>query len=488
MSEENKDLEPIDTTGKTRMRPVPLRFGGVKKKEGLKSWLFRKGDDGEKSPGESDAEIPGMELEDPRRIIRQGMIVVGLFFGILGLWSVFGTISGAVVAPGRIKIESERKIVQHLEGGIVDEILVKEGEEVKEGQPLVVLESVQVDASAAALEKELVALEAQRIRYEAEKDGKEKLSWPEELKTLAQESKNLDVLASEERIFASRLESQATQVSLLQTQVKQLKSQISGLEDEIRAERKIIGTLREELNAKRQLFKDRYVEKSQILALERELAGHEGTAGKLTQAIAETRQRVTEMNLRINDIKIKFVEEATKNLGNIENQLTQNRERLRPVVDSKKRLRITAPVSGKVVDLKVHSPGGVIRGGETLMDIVPEDNPLIVDTQVPVNRITEVYVGQPAQVQMDAFDTRILPLVAGKVTHISADSLEPKPGQQPMPYYLCYVEVDPEELKKNDLYLSPGMPVTVFITTTEKSVLRYMLDPLIRNWNMALRD
>lgn len=486
MADEKKELEPIDTTGTTRMRPVPLKFGGVKAPEKKKSWLPRPG--GKDHPGESNAEIPGLELESPRKIIRQGMLVVGLFFGILGVWAFFGTISGAVVAPGRIKIETERKIVQHLEGGIVDEILVREGEDVKEGQPLIVLESVRIDADATALEKELVALEAQRIRFEAEKDGKTSLSWPEELKQLAKNSANMDVLASEERIFASRQESQATQVSLLLAQIKQLNAQIGGYQDELKAEQKIISTLREELAAKRQLFKNRYVEKSQILGLERELAGHEGSAGKLRQSIAEARQRGAEYNLRINEIKIKFVEEATKSLGDIENQLTQNKERLRPLNDSRKRLQISAPVSGKVVDLQVHSPGGVVRGGETLMDIVPEDNPLIVDTQVPINRITEVYIGQPAQVQMDAFDTRTLPLVPARVTHISADSLQPKAGEGNMPYYLCYVEIDPDALKKNELYMAPGMPVTVYITTTEKSVIRYMFDPFIRSWNTALRD
>jgi len=140
------------------------------------------------------------------------------------------------------------------------------------------------------------------------------------------------------------------------------------------------------------------------------------------------------------------------------------------------------------VDLKVHSRGGVVRPGEPLMDIVPHDNPLIVETRVPVNKITEVRPGGEALVQLDAFDTRLVPHMPGRVAYISADRLEENTAAGAMPYYLCYVEVDPEALKEENLYLSPGMPATVFITTGKSSVLYYMLEPLIKNWDRALRE
>lgn len=430
----------------------------------------------------------GENVEDPRRIIRQGILVVVLFFGALGLWSIFGHISGAVVAPGKIKIESERKTVQHLEGGIVDAILVREGEEVRAGQPLIILESVQIDANASMLQKQLVAQSAAQIRLTAEKDLKDALQWPEDLRRLAENSHSADVLDNEERIFTARRDALNAQISLLNTQLAQLDAQVAGFDDQVKAEQAIIGTLNEELRAKRQLYKERYLEKSQILELERTLASHQGNRGRLKQSIAEAKQRAAELNLRIEDVKVRFVEEATSALGKLENDIIQTRERIRPLKDAKKRLQIVAPVSGKVVDLKVHSKGGVVRPGEPLMDIVPHDNPLIVESHVPVNKITEVYIGQDALVQLDAFDTRLVPHMPGKVTYISADRLEERTNAGVMPYYLCYVEIDPKALTDAQLYLSPGMPATVFITTKQRTVLYYMMEPLIKNWDRALRE
>ncbi len=430
----------------------------------------------------------GENVEDPRHIIRQGLLVVFLFFGLFGVWSVLGHISGAVVAPGKIKIETERKTVQHLEGGIVDSILVREGEEVTVGQPLIVLESVQIDANTSMLQKQLIAQLAAQVRSSVEKDLGTTLQWPAELVQMAEKNHSTDVLDNEKKIFLARQDSLNGQVSLLKAQLAQLDAQVAGFEDQVRAEQVIIGTLNEELRAKRQLFKERYLEKSQILELERNLASHQGNLGRLKQSIAEARQRAAELNLRIEDVKVRFVEDATSNLGKLENEILQTRERIRPLKDARKRLQIVAPVSGRVVDLKIHSKGGVVRPGEPLMDIVPHDNPLVVETHVPVNKITEVYIGQEALVQLDAFDTRIVPHMPGKVTYISADRLEERTPAGDMPYYLCYVEIDSKALQEAELYVSPGMPATVFITTKETTVLYYILEPLIKNWDRALRE
>ena len=416
-----KENTPLETTGRTIARIAPVKVPA-----------------GKAGSGHGEDQAPGSRkngaIEDPRSIIRQGMAVILLFFGVLGAWAFWGEISGAVVAPGKIKVESERKTVQHLEGGIVDAILVREGQEVAEGQVLVELESVQVDASENMLQKQLVAQWAAHSRALAEKSFKDDLVWPDGLVELAHVN-STDVLDNEQKIFLARREALRGQLSLLETQIAQLQAQVSGFEDQVRAETTIIGTLNEELRAKRQLYKERYLEKSQILELERNLASHMGERGRLRQAIAETKQRDAELRLRMEDLRNRFVEEATSEAGKLENDIIQTRERIRPLRDAKKRLQVKAPVSGKVVDLKVHSRGGVVRPGEPLMDIVPHDTPLIVETQVPINKITEVYIGQDAQ-----------------------------------------------------LYLSPGMPATVFITTKKRTVLYYMFEPLLKSWDRALRE
>ena len=427
-------------------------------------------------------------IENPHRIIRQGLFVIVMFFGVMGCWAAFGTISGAVVAPGKVKIETERKTVQHLEGGIVDSILVKEGDEVTAGQTLVVLEGIQVDASVDMVNKQLIALLAAQARFSTEKDQRDAIVWPKELEILVERYRARDVLENEQKIFAARRDAIQGQISMLQSQVAQIAAQISGLEEQHKAEEIIIRTLHEELNAKRKLFKERYLEKSQILELERMLATHMGSRGQLKQSIAEAHQRSDEARLRIADLTNRLIEDATNNLGQLDNEIAQAKEKLRPLNNAKTRLNVIAPVSGRVVGLMVHSKGGVVRSGEPLMDIVPSDNPMIVEVHVPVNKITEVHIGQFAQVQLDAFDVRLTPLLRARVSYISADRLEEKTMSGNMPYYLCYVEVDPQSLDEAKVYLSPGMPATAFITTKDRTVLNYMLEPLLKNWDRALRE
>ena len=428
------------------------------------------------------------EIENPQEIIRQGMLVVVLFFGGLLVWGVLGHINGAIVAQGRIKLESERKTVQHLEGGIVDSILIHEGEEVIEGQPLILLESVQVNASANLLLKQVVGYKAALLRNMAEKKLQSSIVWPEDLVQMAKTADCSDILDTEGKFFAARHNALEGQISLLESQIAQIDAQIVGSEDQITAESRIIATLQEELKAKRQLFNERYLEKSQILELERNLASHEGNRGSRKQAVAEARQRRVELALRIEDAKNRFIEEASNGTSRLQNEVAQLEEKLRSTLDVKTRLKILAPVAGRVVDLKVHSKGGVIRAGEPLMDIVPLDKPLVVETHVPVNKITEVFLGQDASVQLDAFDARIVPHIPGKVTYISADRLEERTNMGSMPYYLCYVEVDAKKMQDEGVYLSPGMPATVFITTKKRSILFYIMEPLLKNWDRALRE
>lgn len=427
------------------------------------------------------------EVENPKRIIRQGMLIVVLFFGVMGAWSVFGTISGAVVAPGTIKVESERKTVQHLEGGIIDSILVREGDHVDAGAVLLTLRSIQVDATVDMLYKQLVGHMAAQARLQTEKNQGEELLYSDELKKLADANNASDMLESEHRNFTARRDALRGQISLLTSQIAQVDAQISGTDQQIRAENAIIGTLREELSAKRELYNERYLEKSQILELERQLATHQGRSGQLVQGKAEAQQRKTELKLRIDDTTNRFVEEATAQFSRTENEVAQTREKIRPMFDAKDRLQVVAPVTGKVVGLRMHSVGGVIRAGEAILDIVPDSTPMIITAQVPVNRIADVHIGQEALVQMDAFDTRITPNIAGKVIYLSADRLEDQ-KQPNVPYYEAHIELSPESLSQYNLYMLPGMPATVFITTKKRSVLYFLTEPLVKNWARALRD
>lgn len=421
-------------------------------------------------------------------IIRQGLIVIVLFFGVLGGWAVFGRISGAVVVPGTIIIATERKTVQHLEGGIIDVIHVREGDSVESGQPLITLRSVTVNSSVDMAHKNLILLLAARNRYEAEKELFRPIRWDSELLELATRYDSRDVLESEQKMFEARRASFQSQAELLDSQIVQITQQILGLQEEKRAEKAIIATLTEELNAKRSLVAKKYLERSQVLELERRLATHRGNHGKLRRTIAATEQEKSGLQLQKEGLTIGIIEQAAKEMNELDSKILQTREQLRPLEDTQDRLEVVAPVSGRIVGLAVHSPGGVISPGQKLMDIVPDNAPLVAEVHIPVNEIANVHIGQDAQAQLDAFRRSTTPLIPARVLHIAADRQEEQTSVGPVPYYLCHVRIFPEDVESSErIYLSPGMPVTIFITTRKQTILSYIMEPLLQNWDRALR-
>ena len=429
------------------------------------------------------------DIESFAPIVRQGLIAIFLFFGILGGWAVFGKISGAVVVPGTIKIDTERKTVQHLEGGIVDSIHVREGDKVKKGQTVIMLRSAMVDSSVDMANKNLILFLAARNRYQAEKNLFQNISWDEELLDLVKKYGSHDVLESEKKIFDARQASYQSQVDLLESQVNQITEQIIGLQEELHAEKTIISTLAEELSAKRTLVARKFLEKSQVLELERKLATHKGSHGKLRQAIAASEQEKNGLKLQKEGLTIGIIEQAASEMNALDSKILQTREQLRPLQDTKRRLAVVAPVSGRIVGLQVHSPGGVISPGQQLMDIVPEDSPLVAEVHIPVEKIADVYVGQEAQAQLDAFERSTTPLIPAKVLYIAADRQEEQTSMGTVPFYLSHIQIFPESIDVSDnVYLSPGMPVTIFITTKKQVILYYILEPLLRNWDRALRE
>lgn len=431
----------------------------------------------------------GEDQEEFASIIRQGVIVIMLFFGVLGAWVVFGKISGAVVVPGTIKIDTERKTVQHLEGGIIEAIHVREGDEVVKGQALITLRSAMVDSSVDMANKNLILFLAARNRCQAEKNLFQPISWEPELLDLVGRYESHEVLESEQKIFDARQASYRSQIDLLDSQINQLTEQSIGLGEELNAEKTIIGTLTEELAAKRTLLERRYLEKSQVLELERQLATHKGSHGRLRQAMAASEHEKNGLKLQKEGLTIGIIEQAASEINALDSKILQTREQLRPLLDTKYRLEVTAPVSGRIVGLQVHSPGGVISPGQQLMDIVPEGSPLIAEVHIPVDKIAEVHVGQEAQAQLDAFDRSTTPLIPARVLHIAADRQEEQTSMGAVPFYLSHIQVFPESVAVNDkVYLSPGMPVTIFITTGKQTILSYMLAPLLRNWDRALRQ
>lgn len=438
---------------------------------------------------DENAPLPELKVSytDTRRIIHAGLLIVVLFFGLGGIWISVAEISGAVIAGGEVKVDTERKTVQHLEGGIVRAILVKNGSRVKAGQPLIELESSRVLAGVEQLRLQLAASALEIARLETEKEMGATPRWPESFPDIPLD-KFSELLESETKLFSSRRTSLDNQTGLLRKQIQQLKEQETSLGHRLSAQQEIISALEEELAAKEPLLEERYIDKTAILALQRALAENRGQLAQFQGSLAELRQKIAEFQLRISALEAEYRHEAVTRLSEAQQRQSDRQQQLQPLLDASQRLTITAPIAGEVVAMNVHSVGGVVSPGQPLLDIVPENSRLIVECRIQVQDITKVHDNQEADVQLLAFNQRITPKIKGRVIYVSADRLvQNVPGSQ-LSYYQVHVAVDQAELEKNRLYMTSGMPATVFIYTEPRTVLDYILEPLLERFDQALRE
>jgi len=438
---------------------------------------------------DENAPLPELKVEytDTRKIIRAGMLILLVFFGFGGAWITLAEISGAVIASGEVKVDTERKTVQHLEGGIVRSILVKNGNRVKVNQPLIELESSRVLAGVEQLRLQLAASALEIARLETEKELGKTPHWPD-LSTDMPADKRGDLLESETKVFTSRRTSLENQTGLLYKQIQQLKEQEVSLGHRLSSQREIIGALEEELAAKEPLLKERFIDKTAILSLQRALAENHGQLAQFQGSLAEVRQKIAEYQLRISALEAEYQHEAVTKLSEAQQRQSDRQQQLQPLLGASQRLTVTAPIDGEVVAMNVHSVGGVVSPGQPLLDIVPENSRLIVECRIQVKDITQVRNDQDADVQLLAFNQRTTPKIKGKVIYVSADRLMDNSQGGTMTFYLVQVALEKTELEKNGLYLTSGMPATVFIYTEPRTVLDYLLEPIIERFDKALRE
>ncbi|SMP50611.1 HlyD family secretion protein/membrane fusion protein, epimerase transport system [Desulfonatronum zhilinae] len=429
--------------------------------------------------------------DNTRPIIIAGLVIILLFFGGLGAWAAMATISAAVIAQGEVKVDSNRRTVQHLEGGIVREILVRDGDRVSRGQVLIRLEAEQVSAAYDLQQGQRDHLLAVKARLEAERDRAERISWPPVLLDRQNQTNVSAIMEGESKIFQARRSALQGQTGLLRTQIEQLEILIRSLEEQAEAVDRIIASLTDEIESKTILMEGRYLEKSHIMELTRSLDSHRARQEQLIGERAQTRERIAELRLRIQDLITQYLQEAVTRLGEVQNALFELEDRRRPTVDQARRLEIMSPDDGIVVGLKVHTPGGVIAPREPLMDIVPGDMPLIVEAQVDVHRISDVHLGQQAELVLTAFKQRTTPRAQGTVTYISADRLTSRTPYGEFPHYEARIAIDRDSLvaaiTDPDL-LTPGMPVEVYIKTHPRTVLQYLMEPVTAGLRKALRE
>jgi HlyD family secretion protein len=423
----------------------------------------------------------------------RGPVVLGLFalallLGGFGLWSVTTRIAGAVVAGGQVEVDQNRQVVQHPDGGVVTEILVKDGDHVAAGAPLVRLDGTLLASELTIVEGQFFEILARRGRLEAERDDAKRIAFPEEL--LRSGSKDPEIAAlmtGQERLFAAKAETEANEIDQLQRRRAQIANQIDGIAAQRAAADSQLVLIGKELADLTALLDKGLTPAGRVLALEREKARLAGVAGELDAARAEAEGKVTEIDIEILKRGSARREEANsqlRDLGYRELELAERRRALSEQVD---RLEIRAPVSGIVHALQVTTPRAVIRPAEPVLYLVPQDRPLVIAARVSPIHVDEVRVGQEVALRFAALDSRTTPELFGRVTRISADALTDE--QSKAAYYRTEVVLGPGELAKLEGHaIIPGMPVEVFIRTGERTPLAYLVKPLAEYFNRAFRE
>lgn len=420
--------------------------------------------------------------------IRLGGVCVLLFFGIFGLWSAFAPLDSAAIATGEVILDSNKKTVQHLEGGIVDEILVREGDRVEKGEALIRLDETTAKARFNLLRKQYYTAQATEARLIAERDRKESIDFPEELLEMQDDKPAVkEAIASQRSIFETRKNNVQGRISILKQKIEQFKEETTGLKSQITSTRRQIGLIRDEVGTVKRLVRSKNAPKSRLLSLQRNKARLEGELGQLKSRIARIEQSIGESQIEIINVKNEFLNKLVEELKETQVTLSDLEERIRSSQDKYRRINILAPISGAVTDLKVHTVGGVIKAGEKIMNIVPSDDHLIVEAKVKPRDIDIVRAGLEASVRLTAYKTRFVPPINGEVVNVSADRFENK--KDGTAYYKARVAVDSEELEAlEDVTLYPGMPADVLIKTGSRTLLTYLFAPIRDSFSKSFRE
>lgn len=417
-----------------------------------------------------------------------GLVAIALLVGGFGLWSTMTEIAGAVVAPGRVEVEQNRQVVQHPDGGVVETIFVKDGDVVKAGDPLIQLDGTLLKSEHSIVEGQFFEILARRGRLEAERDGRRKINFPDELLAAAKARPDIaELVAGQEGLFAARLETSANELEQLAKRRSQIVNQIDGITAQRRSASDQIALITKELTDLQGLLDRGLTPAARVLALEREKARLGGSAGELDAARAEAEGKVTEIDIEILKQGSTRREDANTQLRDLGYRELELAERRRSLAEQIDRLDIRAPVAGIVHASQVTTPRAVVRAAEPLLYIIPQDRPLVIAAQVTPIHIDEIAVGQPVTLRFAAFDSRTTPELTGRVRQISADALTDEASRQS--FYRAEVVIDPGEMAKlGGRPAVPGMPVEVFIRTGERTPLAYLVKPLAEYFNRAFRE
>jgi HlyD family secretion protein len=422
-----------------------------------------------------------------RRNLIGGACVIALLVGTFGGWAATAELSGAVIAPGTVVVDSSVKSVQHPTGGVVGALDVREGDHVKAGDVLITLDETETRTDLKIVTDNLDELAVRRARLLAERDGEATVTYPEDILERKDEPHLAFALTGETKLFETRRQGNEAEKGQLRERIAQLEQEVRGLESQLAAKEQEAALVAEDLGRLEELRSKNLVSVLKVTEMQRAAVQLEGTRGELTAQIASTKGRSAETELEILRIDQELRNEVGKELADIRAKATELEQRKVEAQDRLRRIDIRAPLDGVVHELAVHTVGGVIQAGETLMLIVPNADALVIDARVTPEEIDRVQRDQAVRLRFAAFDQRTTPEIDGKVERISADVTEDK--RTGLSYYTVRVIASPREIASLGAgKLMPGMPVETYIRTGERSPLSYFLKPLTDQMNRAFRD
>ncbi|WP_461369755.1 HlyD family type I secretion periplasmic adaptor subunit [Candidatus Darwinibacter acetoxidans] len=429
---------------------------------------------------------PKLASDNPRYYAMIGYGIIIFCFGVLGIWAAVAPLGGAVVSTGLVTNQGNTKAIQHLEGGIVKNILVHEGDHVEAGQVLLRLDGTAPRANVEILRNQLDAGVARDSRLTAELNGSADIEFPDEL-TASPDAVALKAMEDQRVQFNERRASLENQISILKSRADQLRQEIDGLNRQQTANEEQVKFISDELKDVKALYEKNLVSKSRWLALERERARLTGEIGRAIAERAKAEKSIGETELQIQQIRQKFVEDATRELVDTREKLRDLRNKFVVAQDTLRRLEIFAPVTGRVQNLKVYTIGAVARQGDTLLEIAPDQDKLVIQAQISTLDIEAIQPGNVAEVRFPAFHDRTLPMIAGTVKSISQDRLVNETNKQP--YYLAIIDVPDKNIPEHYRgKLTPGMNAEILMPTVERTALEYLIEPLRNRLRTAFRE
>lgn len=424
---------------------------------------------------------------DEARYARLGWLVVLLGVGGFALWATFAPLDKGVPVNGTVMAATNRKAVQHQAGGTIEDILVKEGDLVKAGQPLVRMNDVLAKANAEMTRVQYYTARVAEARLLAERDGKAIIAFPAELEAVRRDPRVANGMVLQSQLFASRQSSLRSELAAIDENIAGLKAQAAGLQESLAAQKQQLQYLKEQLDGMRDLAKEGYVARNRLLELERTYAQVTGAMSENIGNIGRAQRQAAELGLRRVQRQQDYQKEVRTQLSDVQKEAEALENRLKGQDFDLANVVVRAPVDGIVVGMNVFTKGGVIAPGFRMMDIVPADDPLVVEGQVPTNLIDKVRKDLPVELIFAAFNRNSTPHIPGVVTQVSADRLvDEKTGA---PYYKLQAQVAPEGRKMlANLQVRPGMPVEVFVKTGERTLLSYLFKPVFDRAKTALTE